>query len=557
LRTGPLRLVLVVGITLYVAMRLTGWLERESGAPAEREGTASVSGRVLDDLGQPLGGAHVFITDDDAKLPFSATSQPDGTFRIDKLPKGAYQLGAAKEGHLGAYFVQAPPRWGVTNVIVESGATLSGLDVRLPRTASVEGTVLDADGAPLADHEVRARAIGRASGEATVSGTVGVARSDAKGHFTVDHLDAGEYAIVVRPRTPPNTVLFYPGALKLSDARTLTLARGEQRRDVVLRVPQSATTTIEGTVTYAGGSPPARLDVQILDADATLALGEDRTVETDAHGRFTIARVPKGRFTLVTQTTLRPSMKAASGDVTQTTRLSASVTVAIDGAKTSQVTLNLAPGVPVSGRLVHPHRTVTPPAIDDSPITVRLSGADAVSRARLGFGGPEARVAADGSFTLLFVPHGRFHFVVSDRVVESIAAGGRDVTPAPVDVGEKEVRDVVLAVSRRSGEISGTLRGGAAGAGAVILFPADDRWWTDAARVRMTRPDSSGRFRFEHVPAGDHLLAALANAPFGAWDERPVLAQLKPHATALRLDEIGVKTVELSPLQTFNKTSSR
>jgi hypothetical protein len=560
LRTGPLRLVLVVGITLYVAMRLTGWLQRESGVREDRDATASVAGRIVDDQGRPLGGAHVFITDDDARLPFTATSEADGTFRIEKLPKGAYQLGAAKEGHLGAYFAQALPHWGVTSVSVDAGAAVTGLEVRLPRTAAVEGVVLSETGAPLADHEIRMRAVGRASGQAIVSGAFGVARSDASGRFTIDHLDAGEYAIVVRPRTPPQTVLFYPGALKLSGARTITVERGEHRRGLELRVPQARTTTIEGVVTYAGGRPPSRLEVQIFDADATLPLGEDRSVETDADGRFVIPRVPAGRFTLVTQTTLRPQPEAGARDVTQTTRLSASATVKIDGTSAPQITLSLGPGVPVSGRLLQPHRAATTPVDDDDPITVRLSGADAESRARLGFGGPEARVAADGSFTLLFVPRGRFHFIVSDRLVATIALGGRDVTPAPIDVGDAEVRDVVLAVSRRTGEIDGTLRGesGAArGSGAVILFPADRRWWTDAGRVRMTRPDSSGRFRFEHVAAGDHLLAAVADAPFGAWDERSFLERLEPRATAVKLEENGRKTLELSSLQTFNKTDGR
>lgn len=563
MRTGPLRLVLVVGISLYVAMRLTGWLERESGAPEEREGTATVAGRVVDDTGQVLAGAHVFITDDDARLPFTATSQADGTFLIEKLPKGAYQLGAAKDGHLAAYYVQAPPRWGVTSIIVDPGAALTGLELRLPRTAAIEGTLLDAAGDPLAEHEVRVRAIGRASGAAIVSGTVGVARSDAKGRFTIDHLDAGEYAIVVRPRAAPATVLFYPGALKLSGARTLTLARGERRRGVDLRVPRAPAATIEGVVTYAGGSPPSRVEVQIFDADATLPLGEDRSVETDASGKFAIASVPAGRFTLVAQAALRPAPQSGSRDATQTTRLSSSVTVTTTGSIASKVTLNLAPGVPVSGRLVHPHRIVAPepPAAGEEPITVRLTGADAGSRARLGFGGPEARVSADGSFTLLFVPPGRFHFVVRDRLVETMTVAGRDVTPSPLEVGGTEIRDVMLAVSLRSGEIAGTVRdtrGATTAAGVVILFPADARLWTEASgRVRMGRPDSSGRFRFEHLPAGEHLVAAVADAPFGAWDERAFLEQLKPRATAVRLDEGGLKTLELVALQTFNKTDRR
>ena len=560
MKTAPLRLVIVVGVTLFIAMRLMGWLQGESEPRSRREGTAVVSGIVVDDHGTPLSGAHVFITADDAQLPWTATAQGDGRFRIEKLPAGTYQLGAAREGHLGAYFAQAPPRWGVTKVALAGGAALDGVEVRLPRAASVEGVVRDVKGAPIVDHEVRLRAVGRGTGDAIVAGTIGVARTDAQGRYRIDHLDAGEYAVIVRPRAGAATVLYYPGVRKLSLARTITVARGEARTGVDVSDAAAPVAAVDGVVKYPGGKPPARLDVLMFDADAHLSLGEERSVQTDAEGRFHISDVPAGRFTLVVQATIRPADAPASRDVMQITRLSATETVATDGRKAATIALALEPGVPVSGRLIHPRRA-DPVAEDDTPITIRLAGADALSRARLGFGGPEAKVAGDGSFRLLFVPPGRFTFLISDRLPASIDLNGAEVIERPVDVGREEIRGITIAVTERAGEINGIVRtadGKPSSVGAVVLFPADARLrksWL--ARVRIVRPDTSGRFVFADLPAGQHLVAALASVPFGAWDDTAFLDELAPLAARVELPEAGVRTLELTSLQTFNKTERR
>jgi hypothetical protein len=556
-RTSPLRLVLVVGVTVFVAARLTGWLDRESEPRSKREGKGIVSGVVVDDTGKAIDGAQVFLTDDETRLPWTATSQADGKFVLAKLPEGTYQLGAAREGYLPAYFAQSPPGWGVTRVAIGGEATLSGYVIRLPRTASISGTVVDKDGTPLASHEVRARAVGRMSGEAIASATVGVGMTDKDGHYTIDHLDAGEYAIVVRPRGRQDSVLYHPAASKLSDARTIALARGEQRAGIDVRPPAAATSTIEGVVAHAGGPPPTRIDVLIFDADASLPFAEDRSVETDSDGRFVVARVPAGKYVLVAQTAIRPTSAAAAQDPRQTTRLSAAVNVSTDGSRPARVTLALEPGVPVSGKIIEPYRT-KPVAEDERPLTVRLTGMNPVSRARLGFGGPEARVTTDGAFTLFFVPPGEFTFLITDRQVESLTVNDNGVASAAIGVTATELRNVSIAVSARTAELAGTVRNGAGAPtaeGAVILFPADARRWRSGSYgLRLIRPDSDGRFLLSHLPSGDHLAVALKDLPFSAWDAPPTLERLRPLATPVRLTDGDVKTVELQVLQTFNKT---
>ena len=569
MRTAPLRLILVTGITIYIAMRMSGWLSNESEPQSARVGSATVSGVVVDDSGAPLAGAQVFITNEANQLPWTASTDATGKFRIEKLPAGQYQLGAAKEGYLSAYFADAPPPWGVTKVMVAAQSNLAALEVRLPRSASVEGTLVDADGRPLAGHDVRIRAVGRLTGSVIVSGSVGTARTDANGRYRLEQLDAGEYTLVARFTSPKpagaqpdniQSVFYFPAAAKLSDARTFKLACGERRTGVDIRASRQPFTRIEGHVIHAGAAPPLRLDVLLFDADATLPFGEDRTTDTDASGRFAFDGVPPGRFVVVAQTALRPPGSPATRDPIHITRLSSAVAVESKGGRIGPIALTLAPGVPVSGRLIHPHRLV-PPNDDEEPITVRLFGVDPVSRARLGFGGPEARVASDGTFTLLYVPPGRFQFVVTDRVVERVAVEGRDLTGASVDVQDREIRNVTVAVSERAAVLSGSVRDGSGANTAkavVVLFPIDPQLWKPTQFfVRVVRPDTSGRYFFEGLPAGDYCVIASTDLPFGSWEDPAVLEQLKPLASRARLVEGGKQTLELPALQTFNKTAGR
>jgi hypothetical protein len=120
---------------------------------------------------------------------------------------------------------------------------------------------------------------------------------------------------------------------------------------------------------------------------------------------------------------------------------------------------------------------------------------------------------------------------------------------------------LTLTVTERAAEIAGTIRdgaGGMTGQGVVILFPSDRRLWQHwQSRVRAVRPDSSGRFRLDHLGAGEYLIAALADAPYGAWDEPSFLEGLRAQATPVKLAEAAQETIELISLQTFNKNDRR
>lgn len=109
----------------------------------------TVSGRVIDGSGRPIAGAVIGVLGESslrqnaARLDHSTTSGPDGTFTLTGLPSGEHQLLASRAGHLGQR----------VTVRGQSGETVS-TTIELEVSGTVRGTVVDAEGAPVAGAQV-------------------------------------------------------------------------------------------------------------------------------------------------------------------------------------------------------------------------------------------------------------------------------------------------------------------------------------------------------------------------------------------------------------------
>ena len=99
-----------------------------------------VEGRVVDDAGKALADATVDVmampSDD---LPVSGHSGPDGSFRLGPIAPGKHQVLARLEDHV---LLDAPePQLGARS--------RESFELRLARTARVDGRVLDEAGRPM------------------------------------------------------------------------------------------------------------------------------------------------------------------------------------------------------------------------------------------------------------------------------------------------------------------------------------------------------------------------------------------------------------------------
>jgi hypothetical protein len=189
-----------------------------------------------------------------------ATSDERGSFRVEGLASGEYQLEARAPGHSRAVrrSVKVPTQGPLTVALLPAGI--------------VEGFVVDAQGQPAAGAEVQL------GGNVPQSVTTGQG-----GGFSVE-VEAGEYWVSARRGNEA-------GALD----RPLTVSAGRTVRDVRLRLGQGA--GMEGRVVAKATQAPvaeARVDVSPYGRS-----GDSGRTVTDAEGGFSVGALAPGSYDVV------------------------------------------------------------------------------------------------------------------------------------------------------------------------------------------------------------------------------------------------------------------
>ncbi len=189
-----------------------------------------------------------------------ATSDERGSFRVEGLASGEYQLEARAPGHARAVrrSVKVPVRGTLTVALLPAGI--------------VEGFVVDAQGRPAAGAEVQL------GGVVPQSVTTGQG-----GGFSVE-VEAGEYWVSARRGSEA-------GALD----RPLAVSAGRTVRDVRLRLGQAA--GMEGRV--VAQSTQAAVVGARVDVSPYGRSGDSGRTVTDEQGRFSVGALAPGSYDVV------------------------------------------------------------------------------------------------------------------------------------------------------------------------------------------------------------------------------------------------------------------
>jgi hypothetical protein len=274
-------------------------------------------------------------------------------------------------------------------------------------------------------------------------------------------------------------------------------------------------------------------------------------------GEFTFSNVTPGEYEMQARATIRqaPDVSAAgagqgrgrgAGPVQQV--FWASAPVSVGGQDISGVTLQLQPGMTVSGRVEF--SGAAGPPLDVTAVRVGLSprGAETFE---IG-GTPMVQVDEAGRFTITGVAPGHYVFTASLAAGRGARGGGRggavqgnpgawrpisaivggqDALDFPIEVGpSQDISSAVLTFTDRTQELSGTIQdttGRPTSDFTIIVFPSDNRYWLpQARRIASTRPGTDGRFTFSALPPGDYRLTAVTDVEPGEWYDPAFLSQL-------------------------------
>ena len=595
------------GLFLVVAMTSSALAQqptRDGATP--QEGTASVAGIVMRSDGPkgPLRRARVTLTGASLANPIFTTTDDDGSFEVGGLAPGQYALAASKAGYLTMNLGATRPARMGTSVIVKGGDRVAGLTLSLPRAASIEGTVTNASGEPMPDAYVAVLRRAIDGGEPRLIGVGSGAFTDDRGAYRAYGLEPGDYLVSVQPvvdardsadmtrisdgdvdralqqarqaaqapagdrPAPPSRLIgyapvFHPDSSDAARATLVTLAEGEERSGIDIRVDLVPMARIDGTVSNADGTVASPLQVFLASLgppvpDEAYGYGGRLGPKTpDAQGRFMFAGVPPGEYSLIATTRPRPQPAGRGGGAAapppSTTSLLAAATVVVNGVDQA-VALTLQPGLTLSGRFIF-EGTTSATGLPGARLQLEDLRVDQSGSLRLYAG----EAAPDGTFRIADILPGRFRIsneTIPNRppqsgwALKSVTVTGREVLDAPFELRTTDrLSDVVVTFTDHPSELSGALQNLAGTPTSdyfIVVFPTDPaQWFPHSRRIASTRPNTAGAYRIRNIPPGDYFIAALTDVATGEWFNPTFLQALQASAIRLTIGDGEKKTQDL------------
>jgi len=347
-----------------------------SGINARMVKAGTVTGRVTDMAGHPIGSSNVIIIIyglnnvtvrsvwPDAGGNFTATGVPPGSYRVlfDTWPGDNYYIEQwyNEKGAIGT----ADP------VLVVSDRTTSNINARLVIGGIITGHVTDWKGAPvfLANIQV----------DSVTDGTsiVRSAWTDVSGNYRVQGLWTGSYKVFFLPSTDANLAPeWYNDKETFGTADAVAVVQEHTTPGINAQLDPGG--TVSGRATAPGGAGVPNVNVRVYDLSQT----EVRSRLTEADGTYSIVGLRTGAYHVYFDTLPAANFISEWYNDRATPAAADLVTIAA-GAETANINAQLALGGMISGRVTDPSSAgiagVDVQVYDPSQVLVRsqATGAD-------------------------------------------------------------------------------------------------------------------------------------------------------------------------------------
>lgn len=294
------------------AIELKDGQEFEANVGLMRGG--AVTGRILDEMGEPVARVGVFVS---RLNPMTGTylragggfiqSDDLGRYRVYGLEPGDYLVaaearsmggppleGVEAEGFVTTYHPSATQDREASRVRVRSGADAEGIDIQLVRTRTfrITGLVMDSKGQIVT--RPNAQLAKQSPGGGFSSNGVSV---DPQGRFTVRDVAPGEYLFVVRPGSPgemmPPSASPPPATQQSLEYASVPLAVVADIENLVVVTQPAASVT--GQVVFTDGAAenvnPASLRVTTQPGSRMMMMGPPPNTSVGADYQFTLSNL--------------------------------------------------------------------------------------------------------------------------------------------------------------------------------------------------------------------------------------------------------------------------
>lgn len=521
--------------------------------PAQPAGTGKISGVVTrGDTNQPIQNVTIRPVRWEGGLGQQSPAvrtDAEGRFTIEGLRAGEYGLTFTAESFVTLEWGQKRPFEPARRVSLLDGQHFDKADMSLPRTAAIEGQLLDEFGDPAPGMTVQAARVQFAAGKNRLMLVPGAQSrpTDDLGRFRIFNLPPSEYYLVALsgqfagPEEAAGFALtYFPGTTVPADAKPVLVDVGPDVTGVVFQMSPAEMSTVSGVTTDELGKP-----IQATIMLAPTSGGDVRAtimarLQSESDGTFVIRNVPAGSYALHgfgRQVGSGGSLSSAAFGALQ-------ITV---GGDLPNLALKIAPGATLRGRIIF-EGGAPPPAsarVRVFPQPVNFATGP------MGGGPPDSVTNADWTFETKNMTGSRVINVTAGApgwMLKSVIRGGKDITDQPVDFSGGDIDDVEVTLTSSVATVTGLVTDGNRPAPEclILVFAEDSTKWTFPSRhMAAVRPDAKGAFRASGLPPGNYLAIAVAPTQGQDWQNPAILEEYRGLATSVTVLEGGTANVVL------------
>ena len=502
---------------VVLALFVVAHAQVRSPAPkTEQPAIGTIDGKVVNESGQPLAGAMVFVRTVNPGISRSTITDLEGNFRVNGLQTGLYLVSANSPAY--------------TNVLGDPDAPKyyrlgDSAHVEMVRGGAITGTVTNATGEPLIGVRVRAIMIRDVKGQAGRSLGNIEQSTDDRGIYRIYGLAPGTYIVSAGGSSfltslsafETDIPTFAPSSTR-DTAAEVSVRSGE---DVLvdIRYRGEPGHSISGSVKVLGTS---NVSIALRRPGSTIPIAT--TFQVPESRGFILNGLADGDYYLVAQETI----------VSQTTTpqltlaFSEPKKVTVKGADVTGVELVTKPLGSISGKiLLEPTKVPEcqgkrPPMMVETLVRFRRPDKEIEhdeAQALRSFAG-SASPDANGAFVLRNLQMGSYQFeprfYARYWYLQSIVMSSAGPKPGRVDAAAnwtmlksgEQLSNLTITLAEGAATIRGKVPVADAAsppAAVVYLIPNDKDKVDDVLRYFVTDVEADGTFTFNNLPPGKYL----------------------------------------------------
>ena len=554
-------------VLLLVLMCIAVRAQVQPSPPKSSDGPAlgTLSGKVVNESGQPLAGASLFVRAVGSMTPGRATSTDiEGSFRVNGLEPGLYIVFANSPA-----YTTATPDAGAPATYYRIGDSVR---LELIRGGVITGTVTNAAGEPLVAVRVRVTMIRDAKGQAPKTPfAFNEESTDDRGIYRLYGLAPGTYIVsaggsgvsqAFQLSPYDSDVPTYAPSSTRDNAAEVSVRAGEES-NVDIRYRGEPGHTVSGTVKVMGTNVTS---ITLTAAAGNLTGAVGSTFQIPGSRGFAFSGIGDGDYDLQAR-----EVVSGQSSAIPVLAYSESKRVTVKGADVTGIELLTKPLASVSGRFVFEASKLPAcqgkrqPLIAETLVQFRRHEKDPDKD---GFGfpgmfGSSSSLDSKGDFVLRNLFPGRYqfdpHFYARYWYLQSITLGTATAKSQKIDAAATwtvvksgdQLSNLTITLAAGAASIRGRLAAAEPPPGmSVYLVPSEPDKAEDVLRFFVTETAADGVFAFNNLPPGRYWALAQTTDPKVA-----TLAKLRqPEAASARTKlrraaEAQKSAIELKPCQ--------